>query len=474
MSLGRTSLLHFISQVMKSLAGFATTFIIARLLGAGVLGIFAMATSIMVFLTIPTKAVSGTMNKRISERAEPSKYFTAGILLIIVLLALISAVILIATPLVNNYLGAPVAGLLVLLVASNATYNVYTSILTGEKKVVSSGVLNTLEQVFRLTFQAGLIVAGYSLAGLFFGKILSMVVATLIGIYVSNLSIARPTAYHFQRLYDYGKYYWISQIKGRSFSWIDVLLLGFFVESTLVGIYEVSWTLSSTLILVSQSVQQTLFPELSELGMTDDYDRVRHLVNEGLLFVGVFGIPGFFGALVIGGELLTIYRPAFEQGYVVLLLLITARVLDAYAYQLASVISALDYPEIEFRISVSFIAINSGLNLLFIWQFGWIGAAVATMLSTVVELGLSYRYLSNIIGQVEVPFEPILAQVGASIVMAGIIYGLTLVVPINNYTAVGLVFVGASIYVGVLVSISTRIRRKAWMLIPQLDPANVG
>jgi O-antigen/teichoic acid export membrane protein len=458
---------------VKSLAGFVTTFIIARLLGAGVLGTFAMATSITVFLTIPTKAVSGTMNKRISERTDPSAYFTAGMLLIFGFLALISAAILLATPLVNDYLGAPVVGLLVLLVASNATYNVYTSILTGEKKVVSSGVLNTLEQVLRLAFQASLIVAGYSLAGLFVGKILSLVVATLIGIYLSDLSIVRPTAYHFQRLYDYGKYYWISQIKGRSFSWIDVLILGFFVESTLIGIYEVSWTLSSTLILVSQSVQQTLFPEISELGTTDDYDRVRHLVNEGLVFVGVFGIPGFFGALVIGGELLTIYRPVFEQGHIVLLFLITARLLDAYAYQLASVISALDYPEIEFRISTSFIVINTGLNLLFIWQFGWIGAAVATMLSTVVELGLSYHYLSNLIGQVEVPFKPIFTQVVASVVMAGIIYALTWFVPLNNYTAVGLVFVGAGIYVGVLVSISTRIRRKTWMLIPQLDPADV-
>lgn len=473
MSLGRTSLLHFSTQIVKSVAGFATTFVIARLLGADVLGTFAIATSIMVFLTIPTKAVAGTMNKRISERTDPSAYFTAGMLIIVALLGLVSAAILIATPLVNDYLGAPVVGLLVLLVASNATYNVYTSILTGEKKVVSSGVLNTLEQVLRLAFQASLIIAGYSLAGLFVGKILSLVVATLIGIYTSDLSIVRPTAYHFQRLYDYGKYYWISQIKGRSFSWIDVLILGFFVESTLVGIYEVSWTLSSTLILVSQSVQQTLFPEISELGTTDDYDRVRHLVNEALVFVGVFGIPGFFGALVIGGELLTIYRPVFEQGYVVLLLLITARLLDAYAYQLASVIGALDYPEVEFRISTTFIIVNASLNLLFIWQFGWIGAAVATMLSTVIELALSYHYLSNLIGQVEVPSKPILAQLAASIVMAATVYVFTWVIPLNNYTAVGLVFVGAGIYVGVLISISARIRRKTWMLIPQLDPANV-
>jgi O-antigen/teichoic acid export membrane protein len=185
-----------------------------------------------------------------------------------------------------------------------------------------------------------------------------------------------------------------------------------------------------------------------------------------LVFVGVFGIPGFFGALIIGGELLTIYQPIFQQGHVVLLFLIAARLLDAYAYQLASVISALDYPEIEFRISTTFIIINAGLNLIFIWQFGWIGAAVATMLSTVVELGLSYHYLSNLVGQVEVPSKPILAQVAASIVMASIIYALTWVVPLTNYTAVGLVFVGAGIYVGVLVSISTRIRRKMWMLIP--------
>jgi len=474
MSLGRTSLLHFTTQVVKSVAGFFTTLVIARLLGASVLGTFAMATSLTVILTIPANTISGTMNKRISERREPSAYFTSGTLVILILTVIISVALFVADPLVEDYFDAQVVELLILLVAATSTYNIYTSILTGEKKVLSSGIINTTEQILRLVFQAGLIIAGFSLAGLFVGKIFSLVVATIVGVVISDLTAVRPARRHFRRIYDFGKYYWMNQIKGRSFSWMDVLILGFFVESTLIGIYEVSWTLSSTLILVSQSVQQTLFPEVSELGVTDDYDRVRHLVDEALVFVGIFGIPGFFGALVIGGELLTIYRPVFQQGHIILLLLIAARLLDAYAVQLTSVISALDSPEINFRISGVFAGVNVALNVFFVWQFGWLGAAVATLSAAVVELVLSYHYLVGIIDRVSVPRREITAQVGASVVMAGVVYACTWFVRLNNYTAVGLVFVGAGVYLILLVAASTRIRRKAWMLMPGLDPENVG
>jgi O-antigen/teichoic acid export membrane protein len=474
MSLGRTSLIHFGTQVVKSVAGFFTTLFIARLLGPSVLGTFAVATSLTVILTIPANTLSGAMSKRISERRDPSAYFTAGTALVLGATSVVSFALLVAAPVVEAYLDAPVVELLVLLVVATGVYNIYTSVLTGEKKVIASGGIGTLEQVLRLGFQTVLILGGYNLAGLFVGKILSLGAALVVGIVVSDLSVVRPALRHFRRLYEFARYSWMNQIKGRSFSWIDILLLGLFVDSTLIGIYEVSWTLSSTLILVSQSVQQTVFPEVSELSVTKDYDRVRHLIEETLVFVGIFGIPGFFGALIIGGELLTIYRPVFRQGYVVLLILICARLFDAYAAQLISVIGALDYPEINFRISGVFTGVNVGLNLLLIWQFGWIGAAVATMVAALVELILSYWYLSNIIGTVRVPYVEFGWEIAASVGMCAILYALTTIVPLNNYTVVGLVFVGAAVYVVLLIASSVRIRRKAWMLVPGLTPENVG
>lgn len=470
MNLGRTSLIHFSTQVITSVAGFLTTFVIARLLGADVLGTFSVATSVMILVTIPTNTIGGAMSKRISEQQEPSLYFSAGMIAVVAFTIALTAGLAGFGSILNEYLGASIVELLILMVIGSTVYNIYTTILTGENKIVESGVVNTIEQVFQFLFQAGLIVLGYELAGLFAGKILSLFVAVIIAILISDLTFVFPKRRHFERLYEFAKYTWADQVKGRSFAWIDVFILGIFVESTLIGIYQVSWTFASTLILVGLSIQTTLLPELSHLGVEEDWEQVHHLLTEALVFVGVFAIPGLFGAAVIGADLLTIYRPVFAQGYGILLLLIVARTLDAYARQLLLTLSATDFPKYRFRANVVFVVVNAVLNFVLIWKIGWFGAAIATVLSAGVELGLGYYYISVVFGKPDIPYDQILRQFLAAGGMAVVIYLLTQVVPVTNYTVIGLVLVGAAVYTVLLLTISKLVRQKFRMLVPDTIP----
>lgn len=465
MTLGRTSLFHFFTQVITSVAGFLATFVIARYLGADTLGIFVQATALIAVITIPSKTLTGAANKRISEQKDPDEYFTACVVLLFGFIMTTVVLMWFSKPYLAAYLGAPIVGLVILYMVSNSVFDLYTSVLTGEKKVVSSGFLDTIEQGSRFLFQFSFILLGYALVGIFFGQILSFIVAALVGLYLSDLRVRRPSRVHARRLLDFAKYTWASQIKGRSFSWMDVLILGVLVESSFVGIYEVSWTLASVLILVSQSVQQTLFPELSELGVDQQYDQVRHFLDEGLVFVGIFAIPGLFGSMVLGGDLLTIYRPVFSQGQPVLILLIFARLLDAYASQLISALTAIDYPELVFRVGAVFTVVNVSLNIILIWRFGWVGAAVATCIAALIELVLCYIYLSKTIEKLSIPTRTIGVEIGAGIVMAMALIPLTWYIPVTNYTVIGLVFIGALIYLSVLLGVSDRVRQKMMMLL---------
>lgn len=470
MSHSRTSLFHFGAQVLTSVAGFLTTLIISRLLGAEVLGTFAVITSLVIILVIPSNAIGGAMSKRISEREAPWEYFTAGIIVIAALLAVLIVALSVANPLLEEYIGAPVGGLLILLIVGSSAYNLYTSVLVGEKKVVAKAALGTLEQVLQLILQAGIVALGYGLAGLVVGKIASFAIAALVGVFVSDLRLTLPNRHHFQRLYDFAKYTWMGQIKGRSFSWIDVLILGFFINNTLIGIYQVSWTLASTLILVSYSIQNTLFPEISELGVDNDVEQIHHLLTEALTFLSIFAIPGLFGAAIIGRELLTIYRPQFALGYGILLILILARTFDAYANQFTSVISGYDRPELVFRTNVVFVVINTLLNFVLIWAFGWYGAAVATAFSALVELVLAYYYVTTAIGYPEIPYRQILYQFVAAAGMAVVLYTLTQHITVNNYSVVATVFIGAAVYLILLLIISKPVRQKFRMLAPAWIP----
>jgi O-antigen/teichoic acid export membrane protein len=465
MTLSRTSLFHFFTQVITSVAGFSSTFVIARYLGADTLGIFVQATALITLITIPIKSLTDAANKRISEQKDTSEYFTACVVLLFGFVVTTAALMWLGKVYLVAYLGAPVGGLIILYMILNSVFSLYTSVLIGEKKVISSGILNAVEQGTRFLFQFTFILLGYALVGLFFGQILSFISATLVGLYISDLTVRIPARVHFRRLLNFAKYIWVNQIRGRSFSWMDVLILGALVESSYVGIYEVSWTLASVLILVSLSVQQTLFPELSELSVDQEYDQVRHFLDEGLVFVGIFAIPGLFGSVVLGGDLLTIYRPVFSQGQPVLILLILARLLDAYASQLISALSAIDYPEYVFRVGVVFTIVNVGLNILLIWHFDWVGAAVATCIAALTELVLSYIYLSRIIEMIKIPTRTIGAEIVSGLIMSGILIILTRYVSVTNYTVIGLVLFGATIYFSILLGASSRVRQKVIGLI---------
>jgi len=466
MRLGKTTIVHFLSQVFISLAGFVATFAIARILGAEGLGTYAVAVALLFWLNVPASAIGNAINKRVSEGADRGSYLTAGFMLNAVVAAAVAIAIAAFAEQVDAYIGASVSDLIAALAISNVAMMTVIWSLNGQKKVGHTGVLRALERVGRTGFQVALILLGYGLSGLLVGHAASLAAAALLGVVLFEVRPSMPTRKHTRSLLDYARYSWLGTIKTRAFGWMDTIVLAFFVPSALIGIYEVSWTLASTLALVSNSVRQTLFPELSELSVEDNYDRVHHYLNEGLVFTGVFAVPGLFGAAVIGPRLLKIYRPEFTRGATILLVLIVARTLAAFGSQFLSAINAIDRPDVAFRINLVFVVSNVVLNVALISQFGWYGAAAATAISATITLSLGYLALASLIGRPEIPLREIAREFVASFAMAGAVYALATVAPDSHYATVGLVLVGGAVYAAVLVWLSTRVREKAVALLP--------
>ena len=464
MRLGKTTVAHFLSQVVVSVAGFVATFAIARVLGAEGVGMYALGVAILMWLKIPAGGLRDGITKRISEGEERDAYLGAGIVLQGVLGVAVAIALVAFAGSVDRYIGAGVAGLITAMFIADVGFVTVGAALQGEKKVARYGWVQAFERVGRTVVQVGLIVLGYGVSGLFFGHALSLVVASVLGVVLLGLRVSVPQRRHFRSLLKYARYSWLGGLKSRTFGWMDTIVLGFFVASSLVGIYEVAWTLASFLVLVANSIQSTLFPELSDLSSEDRDDRIHHYINEGLVFTGIFLIPGFFGALALGPDILRIYSPEFTQGAIVLLVLIAARTFDAYGTQLVSAINALDYPDVAFRINGIFVAVNMTLNVALVAMFGWYGAAVATLLSGVVTLLLSYLALARLIGAPDIPLGEILRQIVAGVIMLGVVYALDPFAQGGHYITVLVVGVGAAVYLLTLLGLSTRVRQKTTAL----------
>lgn len=465
--LGRETLLHFGSQVAVTLAGFVATFAIARVGGADVFGLYAVAVALTFWLNVPSTAVANAMTKRISEGADRGTYLGTGLAIQSGLALVLGLSVVAAAPVVSDYVTAPLGPLVGALVAANVALVAILAALKGEKRVAASGGLKTLERLIRSTLHVGVILLGYGVSALLAGHVAAMLIAALVGLTMLQVDVGRPSLAAAKSLFEYARYAWLGRLKTRAFGWMDTIVLALFaIGPAFIGVYEVAWNVASIFALVSTSVSSTLFPELSEHSVEGGYDRVHHLLNEGFVFTGVFIIPGLFGAVVLGKEVLQIYGTEFTQGAAIVVVLVLARMLMAYGNQMLNVANAVDRPDVAFRVNAVFVATNLVLNVGLVYAFGWRGAAAATAVSGAVVLVLGYRALAGVIGRPDVPWLELLRQFAAAGLMTVVVVALQGALPRSHYVTVLLVGVGAAVYAIALIGLSARVRTKAEALFP--------
>lgn len=467
MRLGQTSITNFLSKFLASALGFLATLYIARILGAEPLGIYHLAVGLVSWLAIAGRVgLSGAISKRVSEGRDQGEFAVAGASIISVLFIAISSGIFAFRGQVVGYIGYSATIYIVLILFVTLISSLIISLLLGLHLVHISGFLSLIKFGGRAGIQIILITIGMGTAGLFIGHIVGYMIAIGIGLYfvAYNLpEISLPRKHHYQDLVDFAKFSWLGNLQSRMFNYTDIIVLGLFVSSALIGIYAVAWNIAQFLIIFSGAIKSTLFPEMSELSAQEDTKAVSRIVEQSLTFGGLFLIPGLFGGLLLGERILRLYGPEFPQGAMILTILILANLFMGYQTQLLNALNAIDRPDLAFRVNAVFVAVNLTFNVILIYLFGWVGAAVATAGSVAISLVLAYRHVGSIIN-FDLPIREIGKQWLAAIVMGVIVYAGLFVE--NTFRLLGhnlaivliLVTGGAGTYFIVLLWLSTEFR----------------
>jgi O-antigen/teichoic acid export membrane protein len=402
--------------------------------------------------------VNPAVKKRLSE-GRSDAHVSAGLLMQFGLFVLLATGILIFDSYLNQYVGAPVAIYIVAILFAKNLVTATAAVFEGKKLVHLSGALRPLDAIARNALQIGAILVGFGLTGMFLGYAVGSLIAGLIGLWFLSIHWERPTVEEVKSLVEYAKFAWIDGIRSRGFSWVDIAVLGFFVTSNLVAIYQVAWTIGAFFTLFGSSVTRAVFPEISELSSDESYEAVGNLVTTSLAFSGLFLLPGLGGVLVLGDLVLSLYGSEFVRGTQVLPILIVAQLLYVYQRQLTNSLGAIDRPDLSFRVNGLFIVSNVVLNVVLVTYSGWIGAAVATVLATGIGLSVAYRLLSNILSiEVIESLMEVLRQILATAVMVVLVFGLRQIIGESLVAMTAMIVAGGCIYFGVLTLLSPRFR----------------
>jgi O-antigen/teichoic acid export membrane protein len=471
MKIGQTSILVFVFKLIGSALGFLSTLYFARELGAEVLGLYAVVLTVVGWLAfVGELGVGKAMTKRISEAREEAEFFSAAILFILASVLVISIFVLLLRSVLQRYISEfdayvsiPVAWVVVGILAIHLFYKITTRVLRGQKLVYLAGLLDELKVGGQSLVQIMLVLLGYGLLGMLVGYAIGGIAVGLIGLYWIKIDLKTPGKRHFRSLFDYAKFSWLGGLKARAFNQIDILILGVFVPSAVIGVYSVAWSIAKFLDLFGSAVRETVFPEISYSSANESKQAAASMIEDALSYTGLIATPGLVGGGILGERLLMLYGDEFVEGAAVLWLLILAVLIYSFQKQLINGLNGIDRPDLAFRTNAAFVVVNASLNLVLIWQYGVVGAAAATALSTVVALVLSYYYLSRLI-TFRVPYGELVRQWAAALLMGTVVFATlgaieaTALIIHNAIVVVGLVAIGVGVYFLSLLSISREFR----------------
>jgi O-antigen/teichoic acid export membrane protein len=464
MRLGQTTAIYFATRLAASVIAFFGTIYFTRTLGEEVYGFYVLTLALVSWLALIKSVGFGkAIIKRMSEGKESNKYFIAGAMIQGGLTAVAVIGVIIFQEQVNAYVSQPVAPFVILLLTISVLTGLVNSGLKGSHKVHIYGPLNMTRRIVQYLIMIAFVYIGWELTGMLLGHAVGVALMSIVGIWFVGPTLTIPQWQHVVRLIDFAKYSWLGDLRRETVRNVDILVLGAFVSSGLVGIYAAAYSLAKFLGIFGDAIRITLFPELSKQAETHDTERIRTLTTKALTYAGLLLIPGIAGAAILGDRLMLLYGDGFGIGSQVLTILFVGILIYTYSGQLRNTLSGIDRPDLAFRVNAVLVVANIVLNVGLVNAIGWVGAAIATTTSALVSLTVGYYYTRQLV-KFRLPIGKVSKQCLAAALMAMFVYVARIlgeVHPIAKYNELFIVLLvgfGAIIYFVVLFAISSSFR----------------
>lgn len=464
MKLARTTAIVFAVRIFSQVLQAIGLIYFAQALGAHLLGVFVLFQAIvLMFGFIADMGIDGALEKRISE-GYGGHIVGSAILLKGVIFALLGVGIVLAQEPINAYIGETLALLLIPVLAVRQTQKVVTKVLKGELRVSEAALLELFQRTTFVVFGILLVFLGHGVLGLVASMILSSGLLTIVGLLRIDTPISRPTMSAIRSLVAFSKYNVIaSVVGGYLYSWLDTLLIGWFLPQSHVAAYEIAWRITGIVMMLSRSIGQTIFPQISEWDVKKEHERIKDIIPDAitgaLLLVG----PAIVGVTLFASEILGfLFGPEFAMANIVLFILMIAKIPEGINTVTGRVLLGMDRPELVAKAVSIFIVLNFGLNLLLIPLYGIKGAALATSISFTINAALTIYYLYPLL-EIRVNFHDLFIISLASLGMGLGLYGLTLLVAVTTVPILlTMIALGGVMYFALL-ALSKNFRQKLYV-----------
>jgi O-antigen/teichoic acid export membrane protein len=456
----RQSLIAFFSLIGLTIIGYLSTMYFAHVLGPAILGSYFLFLAYYgVFDLIGDGGFGGATVKRISEGSEQDQYFSAFIVLRLLLLVFSIGILVLIFPYIVDLTSSGLFWWLILAVIVGTIASFGRNGIYGTGKAGISQISEFLNNVVRILVQVIATFLGYTIAGLAGGFIIGILAGLLINYRYLTLHFVRFTRNHLKSLLNFSFWSFLASSGSMVFAYADTILIGYFMANADVGIYRIALQLTGVAAFTTGSLHYVLYPRVSNWQASGEIKKAESALSRAFTYSLLLAIPVVAGGLILGDQLLYyLYGSGFDSGTAALYILLFVQVANIFMFLQTMCLNAFDKPKKSFIATAIAAILNIGLNIALIPLLGIIGAAIATLVSISLNAIISYAYLSQLM-KVHLERTPILNITLATLAMASVVLMFRFLFGIGSIILIAaVVAAGALVYFLVLFRIDRGIR----------------
>lgn len=188
-------------------------------------------------------------------------------------------------------------------------------------------------------------------------------------------------------------------------NWTDTLMLSGFHGEDAVGIYNIALKIASLNTIALIAINSIASPKFSEIYSSEGNRRFRRIVQQTTLLTCLISLPIFIVILLFPESVLRIFGQEFVVGKSALIILSIGQLVSAFSGSTMIVLNMTGREKAGRNILTVTVVLNIIINYLLIPRYGILGAAIATMSSTIFWNLISVIYIYKSFGFFTFPFN---------------------------------------------------------------------
>ncbi len=397
----------FSLKIIGLVFSYGFNIFLARVYGAEVMGLFALAITVVGIFSLFAKAGTETSTVRfVAEQAGQKNHgavkeiYGKTLQIVLPLSIVAAAIFFFLSPFIANYIFQKPKLILPLEITAfvlpfSALMGVNTAALRGLKKIKDAFIFSTILPPFFNIL--GLILLTYFVVRNYLTPIYVNLITGMIGAF---LSLILWNKWSRKLLPDEGQENKaktsIKEILKVSLpmfmtsamlfimGWTDIFMLGMFRSTEEVGIYRIALKIALLSSISLAAVNSIAAPKFSELYWNSENNKLKKVVKNSSKIIFWSSLPILLVIIIFPSQILSIFGREFIVGKTALIILSVGQFLNAY-FGSVGVLLDMTGNQNVFRNAILVGAVsNILLNYLLIPPYGIVGAAIATAFSTII------------------------------------------------------------------------------------------